>query len=140
LKIIEIQSGALMRCGGCIDDACGFQGQKPLPQTLRHNKIRHVIKREGGLKPIFRQPSSAEQCPCIVDQNVDRRLPVSDFGTHPFHFGQACEIGKIYGVGYTGSASTEPRQSRFRARLTPRDQDDTGAHPSECFRSDFANS
>jgi hypothetical protein len=66
--------------------------------------------------------------------------PVGDFGSHAFHFGQACEIGKIYGVGDTGSASTEPRQSRFGARLTPRDQDDTGAHLGECLSSDFANS
>ena len=42
--------------------------------------------------------------------------------------------------GVTGSASTEPRQSCFRARLIPRDQDDSGAHLGECFRGDFANS
>ena len=78
--------------------------------------------------------------PCIVDQHVDGRLTVSDFGSHTFHLGQAREIGKIYGVGGTGSASTEPCQGRFRSRLTPRDQDNTGANLGECFRSDFTNS
>ena len=78
--------------------------------------------------------------PRIVDQHVDGRLTVSDFGSHTFHLGQACEIGKIYGVSDTGSASTEPRKCRFRARLIPRDQDDTGANLGECFRSDFTNS
>jgi hypothetical protein len=102
--------------------------------------MRHVIQREGVFKPIFRQSSRAEQGSCIVDQNIDRRLPVSDFGSYTFHFGQACEIGKVYGVGDTGSASAEPRQSRFRARLIPHDQDDTGTHLSQCFRSHYANS
>jgi hypothetical protein len=71
---------------------------------------------------------------------TSRRLSVGDFGGHPFHLGQALEIGKIYGVGDTLAASAEPRQSRIRAPLVPGDQDDTGAHLGECFRSDFANS
>jgi hypothetical protein len=43
-------------------------------------------------------------------------------------------------VGGTGCASTEPRLGRFRSRLTPRDQDNTGANLGECFRSDFTDS
>ena len=109
---------------------------KRLPQSLRHNKIRHMIKCERAFERIFRQASRAEQCPCIVDQNVDGRFPVSDFDSHTLHLGQACEIGKIYGVGDTGSASTEPRQCCFRSRLIPRDEDDTSAHFGECSRSD----
>jgi len=49
-------------------------------------------------------------------------------------------IGKIYGVGDTGAASTEPYYGRFCAGLVARDQDDPGTHLSECFRRDFANS
>jgi hypothetical protein len=84
---------------------------------MRDNEIRHVVEREGVFKPIFRQASRAEECPCIVDQNVDGRLPISDLSSQPLHFGQACEIGKIYGVGDTGAALTEPHQGRVCAGL-----------------------
>ncbi len=47
-------------------------------------KIRHVIKRERGFEPIFRQPSRAEQCPCVVDQNVELLAPVYGWFTEGF--------------------------------------------------------
>src|SRR6478736_8714903 len=50
----------LMRCRGCTDDACRSGGQKSLAQSLRHNKIGHVIEREGIFDPIVRGSSSAE--------------------------------------------------------------------------------
>ena len=43
-----------------------------------------MIKCERAFERIFRQASRAEQCPCIVDQNVDGRLPVSDFDSTRF--------------------------------------------------------
>jgi hypothetical protein len=89
---------------------------------VRDNEIRHVIERKGVFKPIFRQASRAEECPCIVDQNVDGRLPISDLSSQPLHFGQACEIGKIYGVcpDHLGRAQQVPRRRDLGAAPSKR--------------------
>jgi hypothetical protein len=92
-------SSVLMRPGGRADDARGSRRYEPLAQPLCQGEIGHVVERACEFKPVRSKPAAGKERACIIDQDVDTLLPVSDFSRHAFHLGEACEISKIDGVG-----------------------------------------
>jgi coenzyme F420-reducing hydrogenase beta subunit len=52
----------------------------------------------------------------VIDQGIDARLLVGDFGGHAFHLGNAREIGVMDRVAKAGRPLVKPRQGRLSAR------------------------
>jgi hypothetical protein len=73
------------------------------------------------LFPHLRKPAPGEKCARVIDQDVDTVFLVSDLSRHAFHLGEACEIGKIYGVGDVRGAVAKSHEDRVAAGLVPCD-------------------
>jgi hypothetical protein len=58
-------------------------GHKALAQSLRHDKISHMIERERKFEPILGELAGGEHGAGIVDQDVDTGFRFCDFGCDP---------------------------------------------------------
>ncbi len=108
-------SGSLMRGRSCADDARRRGSQEPFAQPFSDNKIRHVIQRECAFEAIVSEPAAGEHRPRVIDQDIDARFRLGDFGGHTLHLGNAGQIGVMNRVGEVWCFFVKPREGHLSA-------------------------